>query len=502
MAMEPLLEQLFSEIRAPLTPSEHAMIERAFAFAKKAHEGQIRKTGEPYLNHVVATAKRLAEWRMSPAIIIAGLLHDVPEDTPFTIADIEKEFNKDIASIVAAETKLGTVRYQGVERYAENLRRLILSMAQDVRVLFVKFADRAHNLETLYALPEAKQRRIALETLQIYAPIANRLGMGEIRGLLEDLSFSYVYPKEYTWLTDLIKGKYEEKKGRLKTVKEIIRGELTLSQIKNINIHGRTKHLYSLYRKLLRYDRDLSKIYDLVAIRIIVENVAECYTVLGIIHRLWRPLKGRVKDYIAQPKPNGYKSLHTTVFSEEGEIVEFQIRTTEMHEESEYGIAAHWQYKEQSKDPLPTEQQSRLHWLQELARIQKELHDKKDFLETLEELKIDVFQNRIFIFTPKGDVLDLPENSTPIDVAYAIHTDIGNHCVRARVNGTISTIETKLNSGDIVEIVTDPKRKGPSIDWLKFVTTRNAREKIKSFSRVGVSSWIRSIIPSKQPLQK
>ncbi|MBI4280729.1 bifunctional (p)ppGpp synthetase/guanosine-3',5'-bis(diphosphate) 3'-pyrophosphohydrolase [Candidatus Uhrbacteria bacterium] len=499
--MDDELKPLMNAMRIYIPHGDLTLVERAFLFAKKAHQGQLRQTGEPYINHVIATARRLADWHFSPTIVAAGLLHDVPEDTPYSIEEIRKQFPKDIAAIVAAETKLSTLRYQGVERYAENLRKFILAMVRDVRVLFVKFADRAHNLETLSALPEHKRRRIALETLEIYAPIANRLGMGEIRGLLEDLSFPYVLPEEHLWLTNLIKGKFEEKEQRLKTVKEEIKKELAKAKISALDVHGRTKHLFSLYRKLLRYDRDLSKVYDLVAIRIIVPTVSDCYTVLGIIHQRWKPLKGRIKDYIAQPKPNGYQSLHTTVFTDEGEIVEFQIRTKEMHEEAEFGIAAHWRYKEHGEAGQP-KHHHRLRWLEELAHIQKELHDRKEFLETIEELKIDAFQNRIFVFTPRGDVLDLPEQSTPIDFAYAIHTDLGDHCSGARINGAMAALETKLNSGDIIEIVTDAKRRGPSPDWLKFVRTRHARQTIKTSARRGVGSWIRSIIPGNHEKQQ
>ncbi len=319
--------------------------------------------------------------------------------------------------------------------------------------------------------------------------------MGEIKAQLEDLSFPYVYPEEFKWLMELVKEKYKTKEEALKKVQKQVEEELKKLKINCERIYGRTKHLFSLYRKLLKYNRDLSRIYDLVAIRIIVPTVADCYAVLGAIHSRYSPLKGRIKDYIAAPKPNGYQSLHTSVFSDQGEVVEFQIRTPEMHQEAEYGIAAHWRYVESGKRVPPTSR--RMRWMQELAKIQKEIEDRRTFLETLEELKIDLFQNRIFIFTPKGDVIDLPENSTPIDFAYAIHTDIGNQCIGVKINGEVAPLDQKIQSGDIVEILVDKKRKGPNPDWLKSVKTRNARNKIKTHSRRTLGGWISALLPGK-----
>ncbi len=491
----PQFDHLITTIKKSNPRADLDLIRRAYEFADEAHRGQLRKSGEPHINHSIATAQLLADWHLPSAIIAAGLLHDTPEDTHRTIKDIELAFGSDIAHIVEGETKLDRLKYVGIDRYVENLRKLFLAMAKDVRVVFVKFADRAHNLLTLDALPEAKRYRIARETLQIYSPIAGRLGMGEMKGLLEDLAFPYVYPKEHAWLTELVKKKFEEKKQHLKKVERIVKEELARAKIKTLDIHGRTKHLYSLYRKLLKRDRDLEKVYDLVALRIILKDVADCYAVLGVVHSRFKPLKGRIKDYIAQPKPNGYQSLHTTVFSDDGKIIEFQIRTKEMHDDAEYGIAAHWRYDEQDKKAAPSPRQQR--WMDELARIQKELDDRKAFLETLEEMKIDLFENRIFVFTPKGDVLDLPEDSTPIDFAYAIHTDIGNRCAGARVNEELGPLDRKLNSGDIVEIITDAKRRGPSADWLKFAKTRNARSKIKAATRHSMTDWLRVFIPGK-----
>lgn len=490
--MDPLLQALMKETGRYLPEKEHDLIVQAFEFAKAAHKGQLRENGDPYISHAVATAEKLVQWQLPSILVATGLLHDVIEDTGYTLDDLQKEFGEEIANLVESESKLSKLSYQGKERYAENLRKLFLAMAKDVRVLFIKFADRAHNLETLEHMNPDKRHRKALETIQIFAPIAGRLGMGEIKAILEDLSFPHVYPDEHKWLKNLIKGKYEAKEKALIEVQKIVKKELERTKIPVKYIYGRTKHIYSLYRKLLKYNKDLSQIYDLVAIRLIVPTVADCYAALGIIHSRFKPLKGRIKDYIATPKPNGYQSLHTTVFSDMGEIVEFQIRTPAMHEGAEYGIAAHWRYDESGKQAKNARQ---VRWMEELSKIQKELEDRRTFLETLEELKIDIFQNRIFVFTPKGDVIDLPDDSTPIDFAYAIHTDIGNQCSRARVNGELVPLGQKLSSGDILEIVVDKKRKGPNADWLKFVKTRNAKNKIKAHARHTMKEWIAAMLP-------
>lgn len=487
------LDKLLLTVTQNTPKADLDLLRRAHTFAEEAHQNQFRINGEPYINHVVSAAQILADWQLPVTIVAAGLLHDAPEDTTKTLADIEREFGSDIAHIVDGETKLDRLKYVGVARYVENLRKLFLAVAKDVRVIFVKFADRIHNLMTIEVLPPEKKYRIARESLEIYAPIAGRLGMGEMKAQLEDLSFPHVYPDEFKWLMETIRGKYEAKESHLKNERRILEEELERTKINCNRIYGRTKHIYSLYRKLLKYNRDLSKVYDLVAIRVIVDSVADCYATLGVIHSRWKPLKGRIKDYIATAKPNGYQSLHTTVFSDDGEIIEFQIRTQEQHDEAEYGIAAHWRYDESGKKVAPNVR--RLRWMQELAKIQKELEDKRSFLETLEELKIDLFQNRIFVFTPKGDVIDLPEHSTPIDFAYAIHTDIGNQCTAVKINNEVATLNRKLASGDIIEIIIDKKRKGPSADWLKFVKTRNARNKIKASARHSMTGWLTSILP-------
>jgi GTP pyrophosphokinase len=359
-------------------------------------------------------------------------------------------------------------------------------MAEDVRVVFIKFADRLHNLETLGAQPPAKQKRIAMETMEIYAPIANRLGMFDIKGRLEDLSFEYLYPKDFEELKKEVTPRFRTKEDYLKKIRvKLLKTLSTFSlgapgekgepqRIKVYSIHGRTKRLWSIYQKLQRKGyEDISKIYDIVALRVIVETVAECYTILGIIHQIWKPLKGRIKDYIAQSKPNGYQSLHTTVFCDEGEIVEFQIRTKKMHDEAEYGIAAHWYYDEGGSKPINRE----VKWVKELTKWKKEFEENQRYLESL---KIDVFQNRIFVFTPKGDVIDLPEEATPVDFAYTLHTELGDKCMGAKINEQMAKLDTKLHSGDVVEIVIDKNRKVPSPDWLKFVKTNVAKHKIKS----------------------
>ena len=462
------------------------LIHLAYDYAQQAHEGQLRRSGEPYINHPLGTAITLAKMGMDQETIIAGLLHDIPEDTNYSLVDVEKNFGSEVANLVTGITKLGVIKYRGMERYAENLRNMFISMAQDIRIILIKMADRLYNLKTLSALPAEKQKRIAQESLEIYAPIANRLGMGQIKGELEDLAFPYVYPKDYDWIKKEIMPKIAKEKEHIERVIKIIRKELTEEKIKIISLHGRQKRLYSLYQKLKKpaYDGDLTKIHDLVALRIIVPTVADCYHALGVIHRHWKPLPGRIKDYIAQPKPNGYQSLHTTVFCDEGKIVEFQIRTAQMHQQAEYGIAAHWHYKEMAGRPKKISDKGytlpkKFAWIQELVNWQKKIHDHQQYLKSL---TIDFFRNRIFVFTPKGDVIDLPEDATPVDFAYHVHSWIGDHCAGAKINGQMSRLDGTLKNGDVVEIITDKNRKGPSRDWLNFVKTSAAKARIKTAS--------------------
>ncbi|MFA6228201.1 MAG: RelA/SpoT family protein [Patescibacteria group bacterium] len=453
------------------------MLKLAYDFAFEAHKGQVRASGNPYIIHPLATAQKLAEMNFDLTTIIAGLLHDVPEDTEVTLSEIEKNFGPEVSRLVEGITKLGKLKYRGMERYAENLRKMFVAMSDDIRVILIKFADRLHNLKTLDALPPDKRFRIAKETLEIYAPIADRLAIGQIKGELEDLSFPYVYPEDYKWITAIIPREYKIKEKYLQEVKDKVRKKLAEEgiTIDEISIQGRTKHLYSLYKKLLRphINRDLSKIYDLIALRLIVPTVTDCYSALGVLHSIYRPMPGRIKDYIANPKPNGYQSLHTTVFTDDGEIVEFQIRTRKMHEQAEYGIAAHWSYKESGGKTANTN----LKWLNELVEWQKKVKDNDQFLQTV---KLDVFQNRIFVFTPHGDVIDLPEGATPVDFAYHVHSSLGDKCVGARVNDQLVSLGHQLKSGDIVEIITDKNRKTPNADWMETVKTSMAKGKIRA----------------------
>ena len=470
------------------------LIRRAFRFANEAHEGQMRASGEPYIIHPLQTAVTLAEMHMPAPILVAGLLHDVPEDTTRTLEEISEAFGEDVSSMVAGITKLSKIKYRGMERYVENLCKMFLAMAADVRVVFIKFADRLHNLQTLDSIPPKKQYRIALESLEIYAPIANRLGMGEMKGRLEDAAFKYVLPKEYLWVEELAKTARTNKEEYVAHVIVEMRELMNENAIPFRDVHGRAKHLYSLYKKLLKNDRNIARVYDIIALRVIVPTVADCYSALGAIHSKWTPLKGRIKDYIAQPKPNGYRSLHTTVFCDEGEVVEFQIRTQAMHAENEFGIAAHWAYDEDGKRSEPRSNRAPS-WVMDLAALQQELGDKKDKLHTLEEMKIDAFQNRIFVFTPQGDVIDLPEGSTCVDFAYAVHTEVGDTCVSAKVNEEVATLDRVLKNGDVIDIGTDKGRKGPNPDWIKFVKTRHAKAKIRQMARSRIGSWIKGILP-------
>lgn len=457
-----------------------SLLDKAYEFANKAHAGQKRFDGTEYIIHALETCYTLAQMNLDMATLQAGLLHDVPEDTAVTLDEVEKNFGPEVAKLVKGITKLSKLKYRGLQRYAENLRKMFVAMAEDVRVVLIKLADRLHNMKTLSVLPPVKQQRIAKETLEIYAPIANRLGIGNLKGELEDLAFKYVMPEEYNWVVTNVTEKLEE---QIKYVNELIKKiEKIFAEegIPIISLHGRAKHYYSLYKKLLRKDMDITKIYDLVALRIILPDISNCYKALGVIHSHWKPLPGRIKDYIAQPKPNGYRSLHTTVFADDGHNIEIQLRDEEMHNHAEYGIAAHWIYKEGGKDKefnLPPDQ---LKWIQELLNWQKDITDNEQYLQAL---TIDIFQDRIFVFTPKGDVIDLPDSATPVDFAYYIHTDIGNKCNGVRINEKIASLNSKLKNGDMVEIIIDKNRAGPSEDWLKFVKTHAAKDHIKTYAR-------------------
>jgi GTP pyrophosphokinase len=471
------IEQIIQVIKKNNPEADVDMVRLAYDFARDAHGEQKRLSGELYIEHPLNVAYKLAQMNLDLPTIIAGIIHDVPEDTNITIEQIEKNFGKEVAILVEGITKLGTIKYRGLERYAENLRKMFVAMAEDVRVVFIKFADRIHNLKTLSALPPVKQKRIAQESLEIYAPIANRLGMDELKGEIEDLAFPYVYPEEYKWVRKISEKRFSEQKKFAEKIIKIVKKEIEKDKtIHLIKISGRAKRYYSLYQKLLRKDMDVDKIYDLVALRIIVKNIAECYQILGILHKLWKPMPGRIKDYIAQPKPNGYSSLHTTVFGPEGRITEFQIRTKKMDSEAEWGVAAHWSYKERKNNQQIAKE--KIKWIKDLLDEQKKIPTTKRYLNTL---KLDFFKNRIFVFTPKGDVIDLPENATPIDFAYHIHTDIGHKCSGVRINEEFGNLQTSLKSGDVVEIIVDKNRKGPSEGWLNVVQTHMAKDKIKLY---------------------
>lgn len=458
------------------------LVRRAFEFSQKAHKGQKRKSGEPYFTHSFKTALTVAKWQLGVASVAAALLHDVAEDTQYTIEDIKEEFNEEIAFLVDGITKLGRLKYRGAEKQAENLRKMILAISQDIRVVIIKLADRLHNMQTLSAVSPNKQKRIALETAEIYTLLAYRLGMQMVAGELEDLAFPYIYPKEYKWLIQNIKEKYEERQQYIERVMPIVKKIIQENGIEPIKIDSRAKRWSSLYKKLLRHDMDLNQIYDTVALRIVVKTIEDCYAVLGIIHHIWPPLPGRIKDYIALPKPNGYRSLHTVVFCLDDRPTEFQIRTLEMHEEAENGIAAHWAYhqaktkKNYLKDKKAVfAEKKELAWVQQLRSWQKERPDSDEFISSL---KVDFFKDRIFAITPKGEVVDLPAGATPIDFAYQIHSDVGDQCIGAKVNDKIISLDYNLHSGDVVEILIQ-KNKKPSESWLDFVKTSIAKRRIR-----------------------
>ncbi len=476
------------------TMEEIALVKKAFNFAEVAHFGHLRNSGEPYFVHLVETARILAELGMSGITIAAGLLHDAIEDRSVTQEEIEKEFGKEIGFLVQGVTKLGSLKYKGVDRHNESLRKLFVAMSEDIRVLLIKLADRLHNMRTLKFVPIEKQKRIASETLEIYAPIAYRLGIRKLHRELEDLAFPYVYPKEYEEVRKTLREQHTNRVESLEKFSRSTRKAIAKEGITNFKTEYRVKGLYSLYKKLQRKEKDIEKIYDISAMRILVESVSDCYRVLGVIHSRWRPLPKRIKDYIAFPKPNGYQGIHTTVFTGDGNIVEVQIKTYEMHRHSEYGIASHITYKEKNKNraalawvhsllpkenSLGTEKSSASdapQWIKELAEYEEPGKNQRMFRERLTS---DFFNHRIFVFSPKGDVVDLPINSTPIDFAYAIHTGIGNHIYGAKVNGKLQTLDTKLHNGDIVDIMTR-ETAAPTTKWLDIAVTTIAKRHIRT----------------------
>lgn len=515
---QPTVKDLFSAMSS-YSGDNRALVEKAFDFAAKAHEGHKRFSGEPYFIHLFETAKSLAELGMSAPVIAAGLLHDTVEDTAVTDEDIEREFGPEILFMIQGVTKLGTYKYRGLERHTESLRRLLVATSRDVRVLIIKLMDRLHNMKTLQHVPKEKQERIALETLEIYSPLADRLGMSQLKRELEDLAFPYVNPEKHKEIQELRKKKRAESEKQLEKVERELKRELAANNIRKFRMETRVKGLYSLYKKLERKDFDIEKIHDISAVRIIVPTVADCYNVLGIIHFLYRPLLGKIKDYIAVPKPNGYQSLHTTVLVDDGVTMEMQIRTEDMHREAQFGIASHMSYKAEvsgekrggdtnrvwiyqiipsllrltgwSRTPIQTESQKQdarkadvPDWLTQMATVHEKDADSDEFFDTL---KTDFFSHRVFVFTPKGDVVDLPVESTPIDFAFAIHSDIGNHMSGAKVNGKLVSLDTALHNGDIVEVITKPSAK-PSKKWVDLAKTSLAKRHIRSFLQTKTKS--------------
>jgi GTP pyrophosphokinase len=468
---------LMKKMQANRPADDLEIVKKAYDYSMKHHAGQTRASGDPYLVHPLEVALVLAEMKMDPVAVAAGLLHDSVEDTSVTVSDIRQEFGEQVAHIVEGVTKISRIDFATrEEQQAENLRKMMLAMVDDIRVVLIKLADRLHNMRTLDYLPPERQQKIAKETLEIYAPIAHRLGMGKIRGELEDLGFRYLDPIAYEQVKDAVESQRKVGEAFLSRVEGVVRDKLKEAGI-TAKVESRIKRYYSIHKKLVRQHINVDQVYDLYAMRIVTRSVQDCYAVLGIIHNVWRPVPGRIKDFIAMPRPNFYQSLHTSVITDEGTPFEVQIRTDEMHKIAEEGIAAHWKYKD---GPVSAQDEQRLAWLRQVVEWQRDVSDPNEFLSTL---KIDLYPEEVYTFTPKGKVVVLPRDSTPIDFAYSIHTEVGHSCVGAKVNGRMVPLRHKLHSGDIVEILTQPGHK-PSRDWLSLVKSSRARNKIKHWLNI------------------